>query len=357
MRLHRAGVSLVLCLALAACATTPPASSPSSVGPSDAPATQEPGASGSASTGEVDKTKTTYGYTSSPSMDSLPYLVAIKAMADSGYDISLQQLASNDLGLAALATNQIQMWGTGPVEWSRVVGQAPIKLITARANNGWQLIATADVTNCAQLDGQKLGLFNLTGISTAYPMAYFQQNCPDMKPDIVLIPDSGLRAQAMAADELKATPLQADDAVKLLNEYPGKFKVLANFSQDLSEIGRDYVGTNTTTLDQHPSILREFIKQHLLAIRSFYADPAVAIAAAEANLEVGDDAELVTNFFIDQKLWCANGGLEDGNLASTLTYFGEFGLMEKGLSAANFLAPGPLTEVLAEIGQSDATEC
>lgn len=352
MRLRRAGVSLVLCLALAAC-TTPTASSPASVAPTDAPGSAAP----SSSAATLDTTKTTYGYTSSSSMDSVPYLVAIEAMTASGYDISLQQLASNDLGLAALATNQIQMWGTGPVEWSRVVGQAPIKLVTARANNGWQLISTADITSCAQLDGQKLGLFNLTGISTAYPMAYFQQNCPDMKPEIVLIPDSGLRAQAMAADELKATPLQADDAVKLLDEYPGKFKVLANFSQDLAEIGRDYVGTNLTMVDQHPTILREFIKQHLLAIRSFYEDPAVAIAAAEKHLEIGNDAELVTNFFIEQQLWCANGGLEDGNLASTLTYFGEFGLIEPGLSAANFLAPGPLTDVLTEIGKSDATAC
>ncbi len=354
MRLLRAGISVVVCLALAAC-VAPAASTPASVPPTPSTGGAQPSAVGSQAS--TDATKTIYGYTSSPSMDSLPYLVAIKNMVAAGYDISTQQLASNDLGLAALATNQIQMWGTGPVEWSRVVGQAPIKLITARANNGWQLISTADITECSQLDGKKVGLFNLTGISTAYPMAYFEQNCPDMKPEIVLIPDSGLRAQAMAADELVATPLQADDAVKLLNQYPGKFKVLANFSEDLAEIGRDYVGTNSTMLDEHAPILREFIKQHLLTIRSFYEDPAVAVAAAKEHLEVGDDAELVTNFFIDQKLWCANGGLEDSNLASTLTYFGEFGLITPGLSAANFLAPGPLTDVLAEIDRSDATEC
>jgi ABC-type nitrate/sulfonate/bicarbonate transport system substrate-binding protein len=352
MRLLRAGVLLAVSAALVAC-STPAASTPASV----APPTASAAPSAAASQSSTDTTKTVYGYTSSPSMDSLPYLVAIKNMVAAGYDISLQQLASNDLGLAALATNQIQLWGTGPVEWSRVVGQAPIKLVTARANNGWQLISTADITECSQLQGQKVGFFNLTGISTAYPTAYFQQNCPDMKPEIVLIPDSGLRAQAMAADQLKATPLQADDAVKLLNTYPGKFKVLANFSADLPEIGRDYVGTNNATLDAHPAILREFIKQHLLTIRAFYADPAVAIAAAKENLEVGADAELVTNFFIDQKLWCANGGLEDGNLGSTLSYFGDFGLIAPGLSAANFLAPGPLTDVLTEIGRSEATKC
>lgn len=305
----------------------------------------------------IDEYETIYGYVSSPSMDSLPYLVAIDEMAKAGYNIRLQQLASNDLGFAALATNQTQFWGTGPVEWSRVINQVPVKLITARSNNGWQLISNAEITDCAQLDGQKLGLFNLTGISTAYPMAFFEQNCPDMEPEIVLIPDSGLRAQAMAAGELVATPLQADDAVKLLNDYPGQFTVLANFAQDLPELGRDFIGTNETMLVEHPTILEEFVKQHLLAIRSFYEDPATAVEAAGQFLELGGDEQLLTDFYIGQQLWCANGGLEDDNLAASLEYFGNFELIEPGMSAAVFLAPGPLTNALEEIGRSDLTAC
>jgi len=306
---------------------------------------------------EIDDSETVYGYVSSPSMDSLPYLVAIDNMAKEGYNIRLQQLASNDLGLAALATNQTQFWGTGPVEWSRVINQVPVKLVTARANNGWQLVSTADIEDCSQLDGQKVGLFNLTGISTAYPMAYFEQNCPDMEPEIVLIPDSGLRAQAMAAGELVATPLQADDAVKLLDDYPGRFKVLANFAADLPELGRDFIGTNETMLNEHPEIVKEFIKQHLQTIRSFYEDPTTAVAAAEEFLELGGSEQLLTDFYVENQAWCANGGLEDANLATSLEYFGEFELIEPGMSAAVFLAPGPLTEVLDEIGRSDATEC
>ncbi len=353
MRWIRQGLVAAVSLAVAAC-TGGSSPTPSASLTSSAPASEAPGASPPAG---IDTTKAIYGFVSSPSMDSLPYLVAVEKMAAAGYDISLQQLASNDLGLAALSTNQTQFWGTGPVEWSRVVEQVPVKLITARNNNGWQLITTVDITECSQLNGKKVGYFNLTGISTAYPLAYFQENCPEMEPDVVLIPDSGLRAQAMAAGELVATPLQADDAVKLLNEFPGRFKVLANFAEDLPEIGRDYIGTNETMLSEHPGILREFIKQHLLTIREFYEDPAVAIEASGRLLETGGSDELLVNFFVEQRFWCANGGLEDNNLAATLAYFGEFGLIQPGMSAAVFLAPGPLTEVLAEIGRSDATEC
>jgi len=290
-------------------------------------------------------------------MSYVPELVALDAMKANGYDVTQTQFASDSLTGAALATNAVQLDAGDTVGFSNMIANTPIKMIDARQNNEWSFVTTADITDCAQLTGKKVGYFNLTGVSTAYPTAYFSQHCPDVKPDVVLIPDSGLRAQAMAAGQLDATPLQLNDAIALLAQNPGKFHTLVNFATELEGIGRDFIATNEDTLNNHPTQLQEFVKQHLLAIRSFYEQPGVALAAAQKYLTPDPSMETIVQAYVDGKLWCANGGLQDGALGKALGYLQGFGLVTGPTSEAVYLAPAPLLGALQDIGTSTDTDC
>jgi hypothetical protein len=161
----------------------------------------------------------------------------------------------------------------------------------------------------------------------------------------------------MEAGQLVATPLKADDTAKLVDQYPDRFHVLVSFAQELPTLGRDFIASNEATLEAHPGIVEAFIREKLLVTRELYENPDSVSALAAEHLEFGEAAEVVGKYYLDNKLWCTNGGLEDTNLAESLTYFAEYGFIEAGHSAAEFLAPGPLSGVLDEIGRSDLTEC
>jgi ABC-type nitrate/sulfonate/bicarbonate transport system substrate-binding protein len=289
-------------------------------------------------------------WNSTPDETNLPLLMAIDAMNEAGYNIKTQQLEGSNLPFQALADNSGQLTaGSLPEGALSVDAGAPIRVISTRNANQVVWVADEKYRDCADLDGQNVGIFSETGGYTVLMKIYFEQSCPGIEPRYVVIPDSPLRAQAVASGELAGTTLGLADAVALQDANPDGTFFLLPLSEEIPGVGDEYVYANQQTIDEHPSIVERFVEEQLKAIRTLYEDPA-ALEDAVSRLLPDAPGPEVAQAMAESKLWYANGGLEGPGMADTLEAFDLPGKPD------DLVELGPLQGALDNLGKSDLTE-
>jgi ABC-type nitrate/sulfonate/bicarbonate transport system substrate-binding protein len=318
---------------LSACSDTPPSE-----------------AGGGSTSGDVDTTPVVVAWNSTPDEAYLPLLMAVDDMKDQGYAIEARTLSGSDISFQSLATNDIQFTADSLPPGALSVSQgAPISIIGARNANLVVWVADKAYEDCSKLDGQPVGIYSETGGYTVLMRLYFQNKCPDVEPNYVTIPDSPVRAQAVATGQLAGTALGLPDALALQEQYPDKDFFVLPLSEELPGVGDEYVYTNQQTISEHQSIVEALLTAQLEAIREIYASPDTLDSLVEKYLPDAPDAS-VAHQFVDQHIWYANGGLDGPGLANTLESFDLPG-DPSGLQDTT-----PMDAVLKSIGTSSETD-
>jgi len=355
-RMAAMAASLVVLAAMAACSSGKSGTESAPTNSTGTPASTSAGdgASGpssGAASAPVDTTKTVYLFTSTPQEQDLPELMAIDAMNAQGYDMSDKQLNGDVLPFQALESNQGQILGASlPSAALAVEAGSTIKIISARNQNQVVWVAGDKYKDCSKLDGQKVGIFSDTGGYTILMKLYFAKACPDVKPTYVTIPDSPVRAQAVATNKIGGTALGLSDAIALQQSNPdGTFFVLP-LNEEIPGVGDEYIYANSQTLKDHPTIAAAFVAEQLKAIRQIYGDDDTALQALVTKYLPGVKNTDVLKSMVQSKVWYANGGLSGPGLDATL----------KGFS----LTPAPdqlqdltaLDAALQNVGKSQLTQ-
>jgi ABC-type nitrate/sulfonate/bicarbonate transport system substrate-binding protein len=306
-------------------------------------------ADGSAA-GSVDKSHVVVAWNSTPDEAYLPLLMAIGEMGKQGYSIEQKTLSGSDITFQSLGTNQIQFTADSLPPGALSVKQgAPIRVVGTRNANLVVWVADKDYSDCSKLNGKPVGIYSQTGGYTVLMNLYFAKHCPGIKPQYVTIPDSPVRAQAVATGHIFGTALGLPDALALQKKYPDKNFYTVPLQQDLPGVGDEYVYTNQQTLQGHPKIVQALLAAQLQAIRTIYQSPSGLDALVKQYLPAVTDAS-VAKQFVDQHIWYANGGLAGPGLANTLKAFDLPGSPEQLQDA------GPLDKAVAETGKSSATQ-
>jgi ABC-type nitrate/sulfonate/bicarbonate transport system substrate-binding protein len=301
---------------------TDTASTPTAPAPAATTANSSPTSSGSAAPATVDNAKTVFVFNSTPQEQDLPELMAIDAMKTQGYDISTKQLDGSVLPFQALASNQGQLTGASLPEGALAVqAGSDVKIVVARNQNQVVWVADNKYKDCSKLNGQKVGIYSETGGYTILMKLYFAKACPDVKPTYVTIPDSPVRAQAVATGKIAGTALGLPDAIALQQANPdGSFFVLP-LSTEIPGVGDEYVYANGATLKDHPGIVQAFVTEQLKAIRQLYGDDDAALSDLVKKYLPDTKNTDVLKSMVTSKLWYANGGLEGPGLDATLKGF------------------------------------
>jgi ABC-type nitrate/sulfonate/bicarbonate transport system substrate-binding protein len=306
--------------------------------------------SAGSSSGGIDDTNVVIAWNSTPDEAYLPLLMAIDDMKGEGYSIEAQTLSGSDISFQSLATNDIQFTADSLPPGALSVSQgAPIKIVGARNANLVMWVADAAYEDCSKLDGQPVGIYSETGGYTVLMKLYFEQKCPGVEPSYVTIPDSPVRAQAVATGRLAGTALGLPDALALQKRYPDKDFYVLPLSEELPGVGDEYVYTNKATLSDHESVVRALLTAQLKAIRGIYESPDTLESLVKKYLPNAPSAD-VARQFVEQHIWYANGGLDGPGLQNTLKAFDLPG------KPSDLEDTSGLEAVMKDLGTSDSTE-
>jgi ABC-type nitrate/sulfonate/bicarbonate transport system substrate-binding protein len=253
-------------------------------------------------------------WNSTPDVTYLPLLMAVDAMKEEGYKIKAETLSGADVVAQALATDRADVTYNNVTGLANAIEQGvPIRIISSGSANDVVWMTAAGYEDCNSLTGEPVGIFGPAASSgyTKQMNLYFSKHCPDVKPRLVTIPDSALRAQALANGEIVGTAIVQSDATNVMEKLDpsGEYSV-TSLRNEFPGLADNYIFASKNAIENKADVLSAFLKAELEAVRQIYEDPAAYGELLEEYLPSKDYSLESAKAKLQSKSWYPDGDLD-----------------------------------------------
>jgi NitT/TauT family transport system substrate-binding protein len=282
----------------------------------------------------------------------IPWLMAVDLLKEQGYTIETVSFASSHLEPAAMSQGDLDIASiSNQVAWAAVSkGALNITFIDKHANT-FMAITRKDIQTCADLVGKSVAIAGVSTVSGAMFDAYLERNCPDVKPEIVIVKGGSNRMAALLTGSVDVALQDVDDLIKIEREKPGQFHALTVFSQEFPGLQISSHVVRREFAEQHPEMVKDVIRA-LFAARRSIQDPQVLREAVIKYLDLEPDkAQQIAETYLAQKIWDASGVYTLEMVQATLDFLQEYGDLPPGLKAEDVADLSYYEAVLDEIGR------
>lgn len=283
----------------------------------------------------------------------VPTLMAMEALRAQGYEVETIAFTSSALMAEALGRGDADIATTNPqTMWTAIQKGVNARTFMQGIGSPGFVISKQEIANCSQLDGKRIGLAAKTGLYPTMLEQYSKQNCPNSKPQILVIPESAARITALLAGELDAATLLFEESLEVERRAPGKFNRLVDFGKEFPLVQTSTLSLRRDWADKNPELVKDFIRAlvttHRLvnansqlltdeAVKRLGLDPAAAKELGAASIKIG--------------MWDPNGGLSRESIQYTLDFMTSIQAVPAGLKADDVADLTYLNAVLQEIGR------
>lgn len=247
-----------------------------------------------------------------PAVKQIPYanvlLAGQRLEQEKGHEFRPVFLRRPELAVQALLRGDVEMIQVNPVAAAQAIHEgAPLVMLMQPLLNHWVLVAPATVAKPEDLSGRRIAVHSETSMSnTVVKHAIRKHNIRN--PQILIIPGSPARAQALQSGQIDATSLFLTDVVRLDLDAPGKFKILATFT-DVPAPDAVLVARREWA-QQNAQMITDMIGAVLRINRRMTTDTGYAIQRAIALYPDEDQRFIVAAVreYVRRGVWDKNGG-------------------------------------------------
>jgi ABC-type nitrate/sulfonate/bicarbonate transport system substrate-binding protein len=273
------------------------------------------------------------GYSGEPDFGDLPSLIAHTRLRDTGYQIEPTFFSASDVAVQALSEGSVDIiHGSMISAWTAIGRGALIRTVMDHVANPYRLVVAPGISTCHELTGRRLGLPAESAVSTHLVRAYLSEECPEAKPEVLLLTESSSRAAAFLKGGVDAGALELSSLLWLQKQEPGRFTVLSDFSARWPAIKTTGVHVSAGFARQHGDMVRDYLRAQLAANRDVVADPLLLVEAANDNMGRSEDWESAAHAYVDARVWPENGGLTGADVDNTLTFFKTYSRLDSRLT-------------------------
>jgi ABC-type nitrate/sulfonate/bicarbonate transport system substrate-binding protein len=242
-------------------------------------------------------------------------LIALERMRDRGYDTNAVFLPQTPLTIQALMRGEIDYGLPDPISAATAILKgAPVTIVGAYAMPGlgqWVMVAPKSIANPKQLARKRIAVHSLSSVSNMVVQFAIKKHAIS-NPQVLVIPGSVARAQALLQGEIDATSVFIADAIRLDMVAPGRFHILIDFKDmpvhdSVFVARRDWLASHQ---EETEDLLRSLVETH----RRMAAGPEWGVARA-LNLFPDQEPAFVSatvKAFIARGIWDANAGVPNG---------------------------------------------
>lgn len=242
-------------------------------------------------------------------------LVAMERLRDRGYDTVPVFLPQTPLTIQAVLQKELDFGLPDPISAATAILRgAPITIVGAYAMPGlgqWVMVAPKSIDSPKQLARKRIAVHSLSSVSNMV-VQFAIKKYGIAGAQVLVIPGSVARAQALLQGEIDATSIFITDAIRLDMVAPGRFRILLDFkdmpvNDSVFVARRDWLSTHQ---EETEDLLRSLVETH----RRMAAGPEWGVARA-LQLFPDEDPAFVTasvRAFISRGIWDANAGIPDG---------------------------------------------
>lgn len=290
-------------------------------------------------------------YPSIPDMTDAPSLLAWEELTKMGYDVVPKFLAKSELVVEALVRGDAQIGTTSFPYLPAVLQGAPITGFMQQIGVEWTLVARGNIKTLEDLDGKKLAQHSAGSLGKAMTDAVFNEKKIKAKPNVLYVPGSENRADAIIKGSIDATPVELADLVRLQKNLKDLNTVIS-FTEELPHLMANVMLTTNDFYAKNPEVVKDIIKALVTTYRKVYDDPAWFIERIPKVLPTLDttDMDKVVDLYRKYKVYPVNGGLTAEDQQYTIDFFTRTGQLDKGLTPSKVYDRKLLDEVLKDIG-------
>jgi NitT/TauT family transport system substrate-binding protein len=358
MRVARNGLVLMMlvALALAGCAS-PGASESAAPATDEAPTSGDPPASDEPAADPVAGQTVRIAYTSEGvGINDFITKLAFDALAERGLNVEYQYVAEDTLSIQSMIRGETDIVvGTPPVAINAHQQDPRIQFLAQYNRQAWSLASTSEITDVEQLAGKTIAVHGETSFTkTVADLIIEEYGLEDV--DVVIIPGSDVRAQALLSGQIDATVLDIQDVALASTQAPGEINVLVRFSQLYPQLTSVRMTALSDWIDGNRDLAKAIVQELIVQNRAAVEDPEGTIEKAQAEYADQDPAlvEGIISAFIEGDHWVLDGGMSEENALYELQFFLDAGQTELESTPENVEALYRLdltNEVLDELGR------
>lgn len=333
--------------------------------PTQAPPTAAPTAAPKPTTAQVAtryKVKSNIeGATANAEFDEMPQYYAMDAgiFKKNGVDFEYVTTSTG----AGVATQGIDLLLAKSIDFAEVIfpaGFEPILkgaelvglgAIETDATYGYWLVGKSDIKDIKDLVGRKYVISSAGGGPDGigrYVLA--KNNVPADKVQFVPLGGSSARTQALLAGQVDAALIQPQQALKILREQPGKFRVISDLMDYPLTWAFDC--TPAKNIKENRPMVVAWVKSVLEAKRIFTKDRDTAVnfylkVNPKANKA---DIEQVWEFYVKKGVWDPTGGLNRQLFDATVDTYVAAGGLSKKLEWDKVMDTSIVEDAIKELG-------
>lgn len=315
---------LILTLVVAACGTNgePSGSVDESEAPEDAVGSEEDGEDGL-------KRDLVVAYSGVPQLAYSASRTAWRQMNADGWEIEEIFLPQNELAIQALVQGEVDLVPTATLTGITAINQGEdIVGIVAIARGEWVLVGRDGIETPDDLAGSTVAVHSETSVSNLVVQHTLTEFGID-DAEVVMIPGSPARAEALTQGQVDATSLFISDALGLEAEADMPINIVSDYA-DLPFIDQ-MLFVRRNFLDEYPDEARAVVQGLLETHQRFQDEPEWG--ALQANLLLPEVpislVERVVEVHNDIGVWSPTGGIRDyDDVAETLEFLKGAGILD-----------------------------
>lgn len=282
------------------------------------------------SSSKGDEKSVTFAYSNAiMQVEKVPIALTLENLQKQGMTTKESFFQSGDDTVPAVARGEAD-FGTANAStvFAAIKKGVPIQAIMSSVSPAYLLVAPTSVANPGDLNGKRVGIQSQISSTTLYTELALA-NYSSAKPQLLVVPGSSNRVQAMIAGQLDASVVQFADYLTLQAQAPGKFHVIYDVAKENPDIIDSVIFTSTSVIKSDPTSVKNFVAALQTTYGSVYQDPTALAANIERLVPktAQADAKTLATQTSEDKIWPADGGFSADKINATLTALKSAGLL------------------------------
>lgn len=265
------------------------------------------------------------GYSSTPGIADLGTFLTWDALRTRGIDVETRFFSDADVVVQGMARGDID-FATNMAAVAGMNARAqgvPLKIFTGYVGPEFVLAGTSDINAPEDLNGTTTAMHAEGGQTDVFLRALTAKyGLEDV--EILTIPNSSARREALAQGLLDTAPLDLADALTLVDQDPDKFHIVLFFGEEF-ELSNSGTMATEEFLSENSEDVQTIVTTLVETYRRINDDPEWAGEQALRFFGVQYDEQFdllrdIIRNYAERKLWDPDGGLDPDIAADTVEF-------------------------------------
>lgn len=256
------------------------------------------------------------------SIVNVPMLITLDRLKDQGYTIQIVEFQSPETMTLALQNGEVDLIGTSVgTAFSAIDAGFDGRAFIGMAMSDFLMVATTDLTTCQSLDGKNVAVQSREGTTGVLTARWLASECPDARPNVMIVPGSENRVAGLIAGQLDASPIDSQNTAQLMALRPGDFATIDSFAK-AGVLASVYIAASSWLTDQAETV-QTLVSAYNDVVNETKTDRAEFMERTKALLADTDPAivEAVVNGYLDRGVLVPVSGLRAEVVQDAIAFY------------------------------------